>query len=435
MLKRVVAEVFPAIKKETGVDPAEVVRLRLAEPKDLSDIVQKDMMEMAKLKDGDKVPGKIRVAARSMRRMLLAKFDWREREILFCPDNFRLQAKMLKKAEVNSEATFRAVLVHECVHAVDEQQLQWSKTLLKLPNQRRIEVYNAVIEGHAQHVAARVCAANGWSEGFEIFTSIIGQDRPGVGESDRLLSQIRTANLQAAYRDGKRFIDFLLDKKGKEGIRQAFRTPPEDFQAILHPDWYLDPAKRPVQVHDLEKPLAHFIENHGEAWTPRKTTMTPAQLNAAMALLESEDRERALKYMRQNKMVVLQAKTKPRNRMLVVALFEFDSPQEATFYFLANERLSRIKDEKMTEGTIRITDARYEPIRRKDWQGVYIEKDVRVFLKKSAAYSLLGVKGAVAVEILYSDEKTDRASLEKLATTLLDLSVVKQAPAKMPEKR
>ena len=158
--------------------------------------------------------------------------------------------------------------------------------------------------------------------------------------------------------------------------------------------------------------------------------MTPAQLNAAMALLESKDRERALKHMRQNKAVVLQAKTKPRNRMLVVALFEFGSPQEATFYFLANERLSRLKDEKMTEGTIRITDARYEPIRRKDWQGVYIEKNVRVFLKKSAVYSLLGVKGAVGVEILNSDEKTDRASLEKLATTLLDLSVVKQAPAK-----
>ena len=127
MLKRVVAEVFPAIKKETGVDPAEVVRLRLAEPKELGDIVQKDMMQMAKLKDGDKVPGKIRVAARSMRRMLLAKFDWREREILFCPDNFRLQAKMLKNAQVNSEATFRAVLVHECVHAVDEQQgISWA---------------------------------------------------------------------------------------------------------------------------------------------------------------------------------------------------------------------------------------------------------------------------------------------------------------------
>ncbi|MEE9125694.1 MAG: hypothetical protein V3U11_01000 [Planctomycetota bacterium] len=431
MLKRVVAEVFPEIKKETEVDPNNVVRLRLAKGNELGQIVQKDMMEMAKLGDSDKVPSRIRLASRLMRRMLLAKFDWREREILLCPNNFKWQAKAIKKPELNSEAAFRAVVIHECIHAIDEHQLQWSKKLLTLPNQRRLEVYNAVIEGHAQHVTARICESNGWSKGFEIFTSAIGQNPPGLGEADRLMSQVRTANLQAAYRDGKRFIDFILDKQGKEGIRQAFRAPPEDFEAVLHPDWYLDPKKRPAQIHDLEKPIAHVIESHKEDWRPTKTSLTPAQLKASMALSGPEDSERILKHMRQNKVVVLKAKP---GRLAVVALFEFDSPQEATFYVLAGERLSRIKDEKMVKGTVRITDAHYEPVRREDWQGVYFEKELRVVFKKSKVYSLLGAKGSVAVEILYSDSETNRAHLEKMATTLLDLSLVKQAPAKAPKK-
>lgn len=428
MLERVRPEVLAAVKKETGADLAKI-RIRLAKRPELAWAFEKDRDSSSAEKDSPSL------LTRTIWRNALAKFSWSAGEILLCPRNFKRQARLLSAPELDSEAAFRAVLVHECIHAVDEQRHGWSRSFGAIRDPKRKAAYNAVIEGHAQLLAAKICEAHGWKDGFEAFTSVITKMPPDIDEASRLTTQVAFANLDAAYNDGMKFMGFIVDKLGEKGVARVFERPPADFEDVLHPEWYLDPKLRPARLYDLEKPLMSFAEVYSrEVWLSRHLSLSGPRMQAALALLPKKDVDRILGHMKHNQVIVLGDRKKPGSRSVTAALMEFDSPEEALFYVFATDRLNRLKDAKMAKGRIRITGSDYVDLEKESWRGLYMRKTVMVGFRRIQVSALVAAKGSVAVELVYNNEEAERGKLAELAAELLEQSSVAKEARKSAGK-
>jgi hypothetical protein len=224
--------------------------------------------------------------------LLLAKYALKRNEIVVALDTWNRQAAALRRPEIGADETLRAVLVHELVHALDDAEHGLETLYARIDSRDTAAGVNAVLEGHAQHVARRVCAARGWTRGFEDFTQAIGALPEGSGDDGEallLFRRIVSAGDRAAYHDGERFIAALEKAGGPQAIARAFRDPPQDGQTVFHPEWFLDPSRRPASVFDLDAGIELFAERFDDAtWSAGRSSLQPAQLEASLGLLPAE---------------------------------------------------------------------------------------------------------------------------------------------------
>ncbi len=201
---------------------------------------------------------------------------------------------------------------------------------------------------------------------------------------------------------------------------RVFGKPPSSFALITHPAWYLDPSLRPKNVYELAKPVQDFVNSFAkDAWRGRTCRLERPQFEAAFALLPKVDVARLLGDLRNNRVGVVVDRKNPRARMVVCSLFEFSSPASAQDYVAAGERLIHIKKAKMTTGAVRFRDAKFTPIVREHWSGVLVEELLQVGIFRVHVTAVLGARGAVGCELLYSGEKiTTTAAIAKAEALL-----------------
>ena len=142
------------------------------------------------------------------------------------------------------------VLVHELVHAFDDQWFDLSRD--DFPNADAEYGYLAVIEGNASWVEELWRAALSPQEQ----TMLSAQELDALSPEDiqRILAlpQVLLALQASAYVDGEIFVDSLLDSGGVAAVDEAFSEPPISSESVLHPD--LDPAA--LEVVDVAPPPA-----------------------------------------------------------------------------------------------------------------------------------------------------------------------------------
>ncbi len=410
------AEVVPAIEAATGTTFGDTIRFELADRATIEAALREEFRPQFRIQfpDPEVARAESERAAGLLASAAMGKYAPGTKRLLVCPPNFESLADLLDEPGLLTREGFLAVVVHECVHAADDLRYDWPKTLATRSTKDELLAFNAVLEGHAQHVARRVCQAKGWTEGFETLTRSIGKV-PDTGDETRsFLLRIAIADLAAAYYDGERFFDVLLEKGGPGEVDRAFREPPLDTEVILRPEWFLDPASRPRVEKDLEGALRHFASTIGEEWPANYVTLTSAQLRAAIGLLDEETSSRILAAHRQNRMVVLQK----GGVMIACGLFEFESSDEAAHYLAAGARLNRIKDESMKEGQVQIVDSTYQDVSRAGWQGEFVVKTMETGGQRLQLSSVLARRGSICLEWL---DLTGARTVEEAAAIVDDV--------------
>ena len=368
-----------AVATELALDPVPPIPVRISTRREIAGILTEELTAqfLTQIDDPQTARREARLSARVLAEGFLAKYATGEACILVSPDTFAQLASLIDEPGLVSEQALCATLAHECVHAFDAKRYGWPERLAKLKGFEAIEAYSAVLEGHAQRVARAACARSGWKEGFETVTRSIGKLPEQRDEVMRLIARIIETTIVSHYTDGERFIDAIERKGGEAAVARAFREPPPDMETILHPEWFLDPASRPAVAYTVEAGLDALASRFDKKiWMAQRLTVTRPQLEAALSLLPSQDLARILDHMERNRAVVLVPKDAPESKMVTAGLYIFSSAQESAFYIAAAERLSRIKDEKMKEGFIRIVASNYTPLRGPGWQALVVEKTV-----------------------------------------------------------
>ena len=418
-----------AVQEELGIEIPDLAA-RLAEQQDLARATRDENLPMLERLLGDEVLARATATqfGAGLGLTAYAKYAWSTREVLVSRDNLAARASAVNMPELCSPEGLRAILVHEVVHAADNDRYDFAACMDALPSMEAVQSFSAVIEGHAQHVARRVCAGNGWLEAFERLTASFDAVPLGLDETDAMMARMQLAQAATHYVDGERFIAAVAEAAGEEGIRRAFTEPPAEPALIFQPAWFLDPDSRPASTVDLDAGLDVLVAAfEGGAWNSGRDTLTPRQLTANMSQFVPEAVIEQVKRMGRTVRRQALVGTPDTSRQIAGALFEFASPGDAAAFIAIQHRLLKAKDESLREGRIRITRADYVPVEGMVGQVAYKEVTIAPAPNEVIrgdtvhfVHVLVAARGPVAVELTYTNVSVDENDLVALGEAMLD---------------
>ena len=403
------ADARAACEKVLAAKLEELPPLELVGVDEIATVVTAENLQLVKLRqpDEEKAVAEAEQLGKSLAAMIYAKYAWSTRTFLVVPKTWESNARVLNRPKLTSDHALRAVMVHELCHALDDRKFDFGKRLLAATTADAATAFNAVIEGHAQLMARRVCKASGWADGFDAFTDAIGAV-PAThvgGEMAKLLTRVTAAAMAMAYIDGERFAAAVLSARPETGSKDMFESPPKDAETILQPQWYLDPTTRPALFYDAEPALDAFVAKFDAAvWSSSRNGITGKQLASGMTMLPQKDVDAVVASLRAARFVRLAPTAAPESKVALLVVMEFDSEDAARRWVRLSGVVSDHKDETMDKGILRIIDGKTTPIERPPLHGLLQEKKMKNGRLAFEMATIDAHQGRLVVETIYSGE-------------------------------
>ena len=147
-------------------------------------------------------------------------------------------------SETETPRLSRSTLAHELVHALQDQQFGLASV-----NASTRESYNArngLVEGEANYVQRRYAArCDGQWRCLDLGSNASASNR----STDDL--HLGVYALQYfPYADGPKFVDFVYEREGWQGVNALYRDVPQSTEQIIHPQKYRRDAPTNVTIRD-----------------------------------------------------------------------------------------------------------------------------------------------------------------------------------------
>ncbi|OQA44062.1 MAG: tetratricopeptide repeat protein [Chloroflexi bacterium ADurb.Bin325] len=147
----------------------------------------------------------------------------------------------------------KLTIVHEYVHALQDQHFTFGLPTTQVDNDRRL-AYRALVEGDAQ-LATNLYADTALGLSDLLSASLASSaDRLNQEKLDQMPPTI-VESLRFPYAAGLDFASLLYRQGGLEALNSAFAAPPRSTEQILHVDKYLS-QEQPVTVKAPALPAA-----------------------------------------------------------------------------------------------------------------------------------------------------------------------------------
>jgi hypothetical protein len=405
-------EAFAAVKEGYETE-LESVTFRFGTSEEIAGIlvaenlkaIARQLEEGAEQKEIEKTA---KAAVQTLASATIAKYCFGANEILVNLDVLFIIEESGLVGMASREA-LQATLVHEVMHAVHDAQFPIDHLMEGIVDMDSAQAINALIEGHAQFHARRICEAQGWQAGFERFSSAIGWLPPTEDAARALLMKVAIAQMRFWYETGEQFFVAVHAALGDEGVRLVFENPPMESILISEPGWYLQPETRPVAEFDLEERLDSVVAWYGERDVNlMKMKMLEPQILAALSLLPEADVKLAVGEIHDNMLGFAQG----RKSFLSAGLFAMSSAVWSKSFYSLEEQLLHIKDETLKEGNVKILEANYTPFEAGDkfgastvrgYRGLYALKRMQAGSQKMEVSTLVAISGRTVVEVTGMD--------------------------------
>lgn len=442
-LQAAYADAQAACAKALGGPLDPPVPLRFATVDEVADLVARENLPLVRLRqpDDEKAEAEAKQLGVQLGGMMYAKYSWADRAFYVVAPTWRTVAEQLERPTLTADVGLRAVMVHELCHAYDDRKFDFTARLRGTATAEAATAFNAVLEGHAQLQARRVCDRNGWMDGFTAMRDAVAQVPASVGkggEAALLLARAGAASMAFAYHDGEAFVAAVLAADPERGAERVFTAPPVDQDTVLHPQWYLDPATRPATLYDAEPALARLEQWLGDEWRATRMDLTGKQVAAGLTLLPKADVDAFTASLRAGRAAQAVPLDRPQSKSAIVAVMEFDSAASAQRWIALAAELGRKKDEAMKTGAVRILGGTATPLAEDGLVGHLQRKSMRAGLAKIEVATIDAVRDRVVVETIFSGAPPDDDAHKQLVRELLD-AVAKRAAqpadaAKSPPK-
>lgn len=192
-----------------------------------------------------------------------------------------LHDKNLKKyftsLKTGKKQAMQALLVHELVHAADDQK----HDAFKHHSMSYQEVFakSAVVEGHAQWQTRKICKSLACSGAFENLNAYMFNSGSPDDPALQYVQDRSFKNLEFVYKEGERFIDKLKKRENPEAaLALAFSNPPRDSIQIIDPDSFPNRERE-----ERNERLSDVIENAAKPWNKNSTGSLKRNILAAAA--------------------------------------------------------------------------------------------------------------------------------------------------------
>lgn len=408
---RELAKSVPAIvEKETGVAFRKAPEVVIATADEVAAVLTEELVPQLRIQfptlSDETLKRDAKSMARAYARLLLAKYGPKDHKIFLLADTFVDQAK--RQPAINTEPFLRMMVIHEMVHASDQERFELFTNLGGLKSTGEIEIWNALAEGHAQFVTHRILKSEQNEKLFFDYEKIIGSDPEAETESERYFSSLMTHQFRWGYIEGKAFFDGLEKSGKKTFIEDVFRTPPASKAVILHPERYYDP-KAAAQSRDL-KPLWDELKKlYPEEWKPLVRDLDESQVRTGFGtFLDAKRVSECLKGFVGGQVLLFTS----GDRMVYLGVYQMESAAAAGRLYDALSDLGRAKDKKLTSGSIRITKSEYAQLKTtKPGRHESAFKIVEAMGSEIEVRMVTAEYDAYVIEILYSNEPAKDADL------------------------
>jgi hypothetical protein len=420
VLDELADEAWRACEEVLQYEGFERVPVLLATAEELRPLLYEEFFQQLLAQLGDEVLAGDQSKALSdqISRSLMAKYSFHGKSILVSPNNMRFLSRIVAEPALLRRETLRAILVHECIHAIDDQIFQAGDILDTLDTAAPIQAFNAVLEGHAQYAARKVCEQRGWLESFDIFTRCIGKAPEVDDPAAQQILEAQAASWSLSYYDGERFIQSVVEESGSEDVEDTvagiYAAPPEELQLIFEPSWYLHPEQRPELEYRFDFALEEFATTL-KGWGGQVLQLAPPQVKAALALLPEAEIDRIVENMRHNRVAVLAPASGAEFQQVVVALYEYLGANEALFFVRAGDRLGTLREQQAgVEGEPSVPEA----IRGSTWAGTWRRRVVPLEDGEIIIVTVLASQGPLALEVIYRGKDLDQSHAQELCEAL-----------------
>ena len=356
--------------------------------------------------------------------MLYAKYSWSSKRFLVAQLVWDQLAQQEEATDMGLDATLRAVLVHELCHAIDDRNFDLGAMMSKARTDDAVLAQNAVIEGHAQLQARRVCARKGWSKGMATltrFTGAVPKSVEKLGEAMAALIRAQARTTESWYVDGEKFVKAVAASDSERSAARVFAQPPADMAEVLNPDWYLDPSKRPSLAFDVEPALDVFEASHDESvWRGSRMSGSAQSLAASFNMLDPEEAKAATSKIRQIRVLQLVPAADPQSKAAICAVLEFEDEASASQFVALMDLVSKHKDKTMTTGMLRILSSSTEKLEFEGMKGFLQSKTMRNGALEFPFASIDAQRGCLLVETIFSGDPPEQKAHLALVKRILD---------------
>ncbi|MFP6737383.1 MAG: hypothetical protein VCD34_01450, partial [Planctomycetota bacterium] len=219
-------EVQGTFAKHSGYRFKKVPAIVLSSPREIGAVLKVELLSQYKsLKQYNEATARRMAAQHSdlIAKALMAKYAIEKHQVLVSKVGIEKMSQLISVPALRTREVIASILVHELVHAMDAESTGIFSRLGTAKTTDALWVLNCLVEGHAQHVARRICKKAGWIEAFEIFTKAIGTvpESEEENEATRLLTRAFTDRFASAYYDGERFIAALYASGGARQVAKA----------------------------------------------------------------------------------------------------------------------------------------------------------------------------------------------------------------------
>lgn len=414
------------------------VRIRIATAEEIRTALTEDSLPLLRVQLGNEEAAKAaaKAFAAQIGDAMIAKYWFHHGEVLVNPEALDFTASATGIAELSSEPAALAILVHELVHAADDERYDLSRWIDGVGDMAHIEAANCIIEGHAQQVARRVCRTRGWTAGFETFTRAIAAPPKSGGAAEpalALVSRMLASRITAWYVQGEIFLDAVAADAAPESepqsVKRLFTAQPPPLEQIYEPRWYLHPELAPKTTVDVKAVLDRLAKRWpADQWTTMQVDVGRAQLEIAFELAPELARKNALATLRSTRVLVV-SPVVPDQRQITATVIELDSPPAALALLELEEAVGRAKDEAMKSGFLRIAEATYAALPAGGRRGFVMKKRIAVGELEISATTLVTVADRLLVEIGYVQEPATDDELRAVADELFAAARPDAAPA------
>lgn len=413
------AELHQALVTSSGVE-FELPRVRVVEKGELSEILKGELLVNKELRfpegDHDERAEKL---ARLLSLAVMGKYVFERGEVVLVPANFEELAEFFDEPRINSQPFVDGILLHELIHAMDDQRYRAGERLRACETLEQITMLDVALEGHAQYLTRKTLTHQGKSELFGLLEKVMTAPPPTDDPGQRYVQNLRLAPIRFSYVDGRRFFEGLEElRPGVDLGDLVFASPPKTKEEVIYPERYGSQVEV-APAADLE-PLWRKLRRE-DSWTEHRGKMEHGAVQSAFQGILEEDQVRPVLAGFVRGYSFNQIQSGAEQKLLLTAIFECKDEQAAVDFARLNVELVKAKDAKMAGGLIQILESQYEELERPSGPKMTMaRKKMKVGNLETAGFDATLPVGRFVVELVSVGADLEEVGFESWLETVVD---------------
>ena len=286
--------------------------------------------------EGSRGESLAREQAQGLSRLVGVKYFSGRNAVLVVPANVSGSAAGLSKGADQTRALLRGLLLLECAHAVGVQRYRADQISDETQDLDRSMTRRAVVEGFARFLARRTARRTQptWEANLDLCTEmIVGQPPEAIRNAQDAAEDQAFRQLAFIHLQGEEFVTVVFDTGGEPAIQKLFENPPDDPDLVGQPNWYLEPASRPIPTRDLGRALTLFEERFdAEQFGRRRIQENRQRIETQLAFASEPNLNRILAGVVDAQTSVITSNSDPEKNNVSLQIKEHSSAAEAGFF-------------------------------------------------------------------------------------------------------